>query len=188
MYLYTQRKRRTHTQNKTKGKKKGKTDRVMDNDNGFIFFYGPDSVFSQFYPCKFRDNEGRVFSCAEQYMHFHKAITFGDNDTAKRIMATKSPKEHKRLGRLVKNFDEDIWARKSIEIVRMGNVLKFSQNTELKETLLATHPKELAEASPRDRVWGVGLAANDPRIANKERWLGLNRLGEILVRVRRDIK
>lgn len=116
------------------------------------------------------------------------SVTFKDHETAEKIMRTKSQREHKRLGRLVKNFDEDVWRIRSIEIVRQANYLKFTQDIELRDRLLLTHPKELVEASPYDRIWGVGMSINDPRIESKHLWRGRNLLGQILVDIRDKIK
>jgi predicted NAD-dependent protein-ADP-ribosyltransferase YbiA (DUF1768 family) len=40
------------------------------------------------------------------------------------------------------------------------------------------------EASPSDRIWGIGLTADDPRAANPASWRGLNLLGFALGDVR----
>jgi ribA/ribD-fused uncharacterized protein len=42
----------------------------------------------------------------------------------------------------------------------------------------------LVEASPLDRIWGIGLSASDPRAADPEQWLGLNLLGQALMEAR----
>lgn len=64
---------------------------------------------------------------------------------------------------------------------------KFSQNEKLKEQLLKTFPRTLVEASPMDRIWGIGLAKEDHRAWNKQTWRGRNLLGEVLTRVRDNI-
>ena len=40
------------------------------------------------------------------------------------------------------------------------------------------------EASPVDRIWGIGLAAEDARASQPEQWRGLNLLGYALMEVR----
>ena len=42
----------------------------------------------------------------------------------------------------------------------------------------------LAEASPHDIKWGIGLEADDPRARQRHRWRGRNLLGEVLMEVR----
>lgn len=75
-----------------------------------------------------------------------------------------------------------MWKEHRYEIVAQGSYLKFSQNEDLKEKLLATGKRELVEASPSDRIWGVGFAA---RYASDNRSLwGLNLLGKALMETR----
>jgi ribA/ribD-fused uncharacterized protein len=67
--------------------------------------------------------------------------------------------------------------------------LKFSQNEDLKKII--TDPifsrKSFVEGSPVDKIWGVGLAWNDPKIADKNNWSGLNLLGKTLDNVRMQL-
>jgi hypothetical protein len=46
----------------------------------------------------------------------------------------------------------------------------------------------LVEASPIDNIWGVGLAADDPRILDEKNWTGRNLLGKSIMDVRSMIK
>jgi hypothetical protein len=87
------------------------------------------------------------------------------------------------LGRQVRNFDAKAWEELSEIYVFMGNLLKFSQNPEIFGKLLATNDSILAEASPFDKIWGVGLEESDPRILDQENW-GQNLLGKALMKVR----
>lgn len=112
----------------------------------------------------------------------------GDVDRAAIIMALDDPNEIKKQGRHVNNFNQDIWESNCQEIVENGNMAKFSQNEKLKEQLISTYPKTLVEASPYDKIWGIGLLEDDPRAWNKQTWLGKNQLGEILTRVRERLR
>lgn len=113
-----------------------------------------------------------------------KARLFGDLEIEQQILATAIPKEHKRLGRAVRGFDESVWNEARCEIVRTANIAKFSQNAELKRLLLGTGDREFVEASPFDKIWGIGLAANKPAAYDRAKWKGLNLLGNILNNVR----
>ncbi len=152
----------------------------------FTFFWRQESPFSQWHPVEFVV-KGQRFMCAEQYMMHGKAVLFGDAQVAERILASSSPKMHKALGRKVSGFDEKRWVQERERIVYEGNHAKFTQNADLLQLLLATAGTELVEASPTDRVWGVGLSEEDPRIHDPAQWRGQNLLGKVLTRLREDL-
>lgn len=127
------------------------------------------------------------FTCAEQGMMWNKAILFDDEETAAKILKEASPREQQALGRLVKNYDQKTWDNNKFDIVSRMNYYKFSQNPELKELLLTTYGYELVEASPVDKVWGIGLAEDNPDILYKEKWQGQNLLGEAIMVARKKI-
>lgn len=147
----------------------------------FTFFW--KSPLSQWQRAPFALG-GLTFSHAEQYMMYAKAVLFGDRSAADRILAADTPREQQAIGRTVRGFDESVWALFREGIVYAGNHARFSQNPGQRELLLATAGTTLVEASPHDRVWGIGLAANDPLALDRSQWLGLNLLGETLTRVR----
>ena len=152
----------------------------------FTFFFTAASPFSQWHPCTFVV-DGRTFNCAEQFMMHGKAQLFGDADVAARLLDTADPKQHKALGRKVKGFDDARWRAARLGIVKAGNRAKFTQNAELLAQLVATRGTTLVEASPYDRIWGIGLAATDPRAQNRETWRGQNLLGQILTELRDEL-
>jgi len=152
----------------------------------FTFFFTGASPFSQWYPSSFTV-DGVTFGCAEQFMMYGKAMLFGDLEIAQQTLAAVHPKEHKALGRKVTSFDDAVWKARRVEIVMAGNRAKFSQNEELRALLLATRGTELVEASPYDRIWGIGLAAGDPRAQDPKTWRGQNLLGKILTELRDEL-
>lgn len=152
----------------------------------YTFFWRFESPFSQHHAANFKV-EGKQFSCAEQYYMYKKATEFGDSNTAYKILNAKNPAQQKSLGKKVENFDENIWDQISTTVVYNGNFNKFTQNKRLLNLLLATEGTTLVEASPMDRKWGVGLEASDSRIIDQKRWLGENKLGYILSRLRQDL-
>ena len=153
----------------------------------FEFFWQSSSPFSQWYLADYTIN-GTTFSCCEQGMMYAKAKLFGDEDAARQILLSRSPKDVKVLGRLVKNFKQAVWEANRERIVYEGNMAKFSQNALLCERLLRTGSKTLVEASPYDRIWGIGMRASDPRANDPSKWNGLNLLGSILTRVKNDLR
>lgn len=117
-----------------------------------------------------------------------KAELFGDENAKKKILASKTPGEAKKLGRSVVGFDDDVWLKHRFEIVVSANLAKFSRAPELKAFLLNTGDRVLVEASPVDRIWGIGLAADDPGASDPYKWQGLNLLGFALMCVRDQLK
>lgn len=151
----------------------------------FTFFWsGP---FSQWYPCKF-EIAGTYFNCAEQFMMYSKALLFHDLSSADAILKSKKPRTQKSLGRKISGFDNYRWQIFREGIVFSANYAKFTQNNDLKSLLLSTKGTQLVEASPKDRIWGIGLAEDDPKALNPEEWRGLNLLGHCLTRVRAAIE
>ena len=121
-------------------------------------------------------------------MMAQKARLFGDDAIQAQILAATSPRAVKTLGRRIRNFDEARWQATREDIVYDGNLGKFSQNPALQTFLLNTGDKILVEASPQDRIWGIGLAASDPRAAAPLQWLGENLLGFALMQVRAQLR
>lgn len=128
--------------------------------------------------------EGLTFATAEHYMMWRKAVLFGDTVVAEQILAAGHPHQAKGLGGRVTGFDESVWEAERFGIVVTGNVAKFGQHDDLRAFLLGTGERVLVEASPVDRVWGIGLAANDPRADDPALWCGSNLLGFGLMHAR----
>ncbi len=150
-----------------------------------LFWRGP---FSQWHKSDFIDDEGVKYNCCEQYMMAKKAELFGDIEVRDQIMATSNPREQKALGRKVKGFKEDTWNDVACMIVYAGNYCKFTQDERLLQSLLATDDKTLVEASPYDKIWGIGMGEEDPRCQSRDTWDGKNWLGETLTKLKKDLQ
>lgn len=151
----------------------------------YTFFYG--GSFSQWLRCEFTV-DGTSYSCAEQYMMAMKAETFGDQEAKKAIMKASHPREQKALGRKVKNFDPKKWSEVARDIVYKGNYAKFQQNKGLLYVLNETEGTLLVEASPTDKIWGIGMKEGAAGIEDPKNWKGTNWLGEVITKVREDLK
>ncbi|MDP3505293.1 MAG: NADAR family protein [Myxococcales bacterium] len=142
-----------------------------------------DSCFSQWWPCRFMVDDV-PFVTAEQFMMAGKARLFGDRDALAKILAEPDPSKVKALGRQVRSFDETSWARHRFELVAFGSHAKFSQDPALAAHLRSTAGEILVEASPRDRLWGIGLGRANPHVNEPAKWRGQNLLGFALVHAR----
>lgn len=158
----------------------------------YLFFWGHQesktgkvtkSCLSQWFPAGFQ-LDGEHYLTAEHWMMASKARLFDDSKSLKLILEAPDPKSAKALGRKVKDFDNYVWNANSRRIVTEGNVAKFGQNPELRKFLVDTGEQILVEASPYDRVWGIGLKATDKKSAHPSTWQGQNLLGFALMDVR----
>jgi ribA/ribD-fused uncharacterized protein len=143
---------------------------------------GPGCL-SQWWPAPFTV-DGVTYATAEHWMMAGKARLFGDADAEGRAVAAVHPKAAKAVGRTVRGFDEAVWARERFALVTEGSVHKFAHHPDLRAFLLGTGGRVLVEASPADRIWGIGLAAEDDRADHPDRWRGLNLLGFALMEAR----
>ncbi|MFG2693940.1 NADAR family protein [Kitasatospora sp. NPDC048407] len=141
---------------------------------------------SQWWPSPFTV-DGVEYATAEHWMMAGKARLFGDEEIVPRILRARTPAEAKKLGRLVKDFDQDTWVAHRSELVVAGNVAKFGQDERLRDYLLRTGKRVLVEASPLDRVWGIGLAADNELANSPTQWRGLNLLGFALMEARAQL-
>ncbi|MDJ0363985.1 NADAR family protein [Hymenobacter sp. H14-R3] len=162
----------------------------------FLFFWGHQrsksgdltaACFSQWWPAPFVV-DGVRYATTEHWMMAQKALVFSDMEVFNQIMVAKSPAEAKALGRQVRQFDEATWTSQRMALVVRGNLAKFQQHPDLQEFILHTKERVLVEASPVDRIWGIGLAADSERAENPKQWQGLNLLGFALMEVRDQLR
>lgn len=158
----------------------------------FLFFWGHSHslnekvgkfCFSQWFELPFVV-ESVSYKTAEHWMMANKALLFGDQNIYKKIIKAKSPGEAKELGRQVLGFDEQIWVENRYKIVVIGNIHKFNQHTQFANYLINTNDRILVEASPLDKIWGIGLSKDAEQIDNPYFWNGQNLLGFALMEVR----
>ncbi|WP_369232960.1 NADAR family protein [Streptomyces sp. R21] len=145
------------------------------------------SCLSQWWPSSFTV-DGVAYATAEHWMMAAKARLFGDAEAERAAIDAPNPALAKKAGRLVRGFDDSLWERERYGIVVEGSVHKFAAHADLRTFLLATGDRVLVEASPVDRVWGIGLAADDERAADPEQWRGPNLLGFALMEARERLR
>jgi len=153
----------------------------MEKEQFHFFWGGP---FSQWYGSHPFVVKGIEYNDAETYMMWFKDQVFSGGKLADQILNAKHPSEVKVLGRQVENFNVNIWSAVAKHGVFVGNFAKFTQHSDLTEFILSTQGKTLVEASPEDKIWGIGLRADDPRAQQRDTWRGTNWLGETLTDVR----
>lgn len=162
----------------------------------YLYFWGHSprkdgrigaSCLSQWWESPFTV-DGVRYATAEHWMMAAKARLFGDAEAERAVLAARSPAAAKKAGRLVRDFDETIWRRERYGIVVDGSVHKFAAHDDLRAFLVDTGDRVLVEASPLDRVWGIGLARDAEAAADPARWQGLNLLGFALMEARAELR
>jgi len=161
----------------------------------FLFFWGHTNktqtvnkaCFSQWYSSPFTEG-GNKFATAEHYMMFGKAKLFGDTVAMEKALNAKSPGAVKAVGRSVKGFDQAVWDANKFDLVVNANLAKFGSNDDLRDFLISTGKRVLVEASPVDKVWGIGLAQDNEAASNPNLWKGENLLGFALMEVRTQLQ
>ncbi|WP_216319628.1 NADAR family protein [Deinococcus aestuarii] len=150
-----------------------------------VYFYRTAHPFSNFHLSVFTE-DGVTYRWAEQYLMTRKARLFGDEERVAAILAARTPAECKALGRRVTPYDDGVWARKRYGVALDMLRLKFGQNDGLRAVLLDTGDALLVEASPTDRIWGIGFSEGEAE-AHRRIW-GENLLGRALMEVRSEVR
>lgn len=146
-----------------------------------VFFYG--GIYSQWAPTPIVEGN-LTFPTAEHRMMYYKAKTFLDEEAMEAILKTNCPREAKKIGRRVKCFVPSVWESVNDQIVEDTSYLKAKQHSAMMNEFIFDCDRELVEASPYDKIWGIGLPAYDPRCTDRTKWEGQNKLGRALMRAR----
>lgn len=149
-----------------------------------IYFWGGE--LSNWYSCIFK-YKGHAFKNTEQAFMWEKAIYFNDVLTATEILDEPNPRRNKALGRSIKNFNSEEWLKVSFKYMFDVNFAKWTSSFKLRRIILSTDSKILVEASPYDRIWGIGLHWEDDDVLDERKWKGTNWLGKCLMEVREKI-
>lgn len=149
-----------------------------------FFWHGP---FSQWTHSQFFVN-GVLYNSAEAFMMTSKALYFGDHNSALKIMQSIHSKDQKAIGRKIKGFKPEHWTPIARDIVYRGSYGKFTQNQHLLQKLMDTKGTTLVEASPKDKIWGIGIAEDNPLALDRASWRGSNWLGEVLTELRDNLE
>jgi len=162
----------------------------METSDAIFFFTEKCEKYgycSNFYKVNFEEKD-RYFNCSETYFMYYKCLIFDSTNTKlqEQILSEESPYKVKKLGRQVKNYDENVWIEKRYSIMINALRLKFTQNETIKTKLLSTKPKTLYEASPFDKIWGIGYSATKAIVKDKINY-GQNLLGKALMQIRDEL-
>tara|TARA_B100000029_G_C17494403_1_gene930305 strand:+ start:391 stop:963 length:573 start_codon:yes stop_codon:yes gene_type:complete len=153
--------------------------------------------FSNFYthrpfnfniPCGSFSDRIEKITFSEKAIMLCKASLMGDEVTYRSIRNCDNPKDTKELGRQVKPFIQELWNKNICNIAKAVVLAKFKSIPELRALLLNTGDSYIAEAAPRDKIWGIGMGVMNPKINIPAEWNGVNILGWALMEVRNELR
>lgn len=125
-----------------------------------------------------------MFNSSEQAFMYCKAKLFGDEESAKLILKSPDPAKQKAIGKHIQGFNDETWDEHKYKNMLDAVTAKFEQNRDLSEKLKKTGNKTLVECNPGDYYWGIGLDLQHQDIWQPAKWIGENKLGEILQIIR----
>lgn len=169
---------------------------ALGNNVKYLCFWGhtksgtgavTKSCLSQWFDAPFKIDD-ITYPTAEHYMMAEKARLFNNPKLVNEIIQSSNPGKAKALGRKVIGFSNTLWDQHRTDVVLSANIAKFSQNEALADFLINTDNRILVEASPVDKIWGIGLAEDDTEATNPLKWEGQNLLGFALMDVRGKLK
>ncbi|WP_417628826.1 NADAR family protein [Pararhodobacter aggregans] len=148
----------------------------MTHPTDTLWFYAqtdPYAEFSNFAPYGVA-MDGAYWPSVE---HYFQAQKFHDAAYRERIRKASTPKQAKGLG-----MTRDLPLRPDWEAVKDGLMLdalrvKFATHQTPRDLLLGTGERLIVENAPGDFYWGCGADGS-----------GLNRLGQLLMQVRADLR
>ncbi len=144
-----------------------------------IYFYStreePYGCFSNFSAHGF-ELDGCWWSTSEHYFQAQKFITT-DPDWFEQVKAVESPMKAANMGRSRQHPMRADWEAIKDQVMYQAVLAKFTGNSEIQKILLNTDEEEIIEKALGDYYWGCGKDGS-----------GQNKLGQILMRVRAEIK
>jgi len=130
---------------------------------------------------------GFSYNCVEQFRQHRNAILFDDDARAAQKLDTTEPNQQKRLGLNVKLFTACKWQKMTNVLMHEANYNKFMQNKNIKQELMSSAGTTIVQACPFRGDWSTGYIATDPNCQNRQKWTGMNKWGEILTSLRKEI-
>ena len=118
---------------------------------------------------------GKIWRTTE---HFYQAQKFSEPELQERIRSAVSPILAKQIAeQLESQHLQTNWCNVKEKVMWQALAAKFTQHPELKALLLSTQKRNIAEHTRNDSYWGD---AGDGT--------GFNRLGELLVQLRSQLR
>ena len=147
------------------------------------YFYTKACRESNFYPHAFF-YRGVKLPTSEHHLMREKARLMGDEHAMALIKAAPTALAAKRLGRKVKPWNQGLWDDNCDQIMEDILEAKFNSTSAMREYILGIEG-HFYEASPKDKVWGIGIGVQQAMAGVPHN--GQNKLGLALDRARARI-
>ena len=96
--------------------------------------------------------------------------------------------KQKNIGKTIKNFNRGVWETQAKALVKEGIKAKVDQNVHIKELLLSTGTRRIAEANKFDRFFAIGYDIKDQQAWDTTNWKkGKNIMGQIFEEIRNEL-
>ena len=152
-----------------------------------VVFLSEKSYFSNFNMDCPIEIDGYEYLCNEQYIQSQKALICGDEYTAHEIMKMSDPRQMKRAGNRVRNYDDRKWKENCDEVVMTCVRKKFKTHEKAAEALLETGERLIGEATTSLK-WGIGLHIRERAVLDTDLWSGKNTMGQMLMKMRAELQ
>jgi ribA/ribD-fused uncharacterized protein len=146
----------------------------QDGQASIDFDSKQNKEFGTYFPSKM-EIDGKSWSTVEHYFQAQKFVS--NPAYQETIRVAKTPAQAKRLGKTSEIPIRPDWSEVRDKIMKNATLVKFKQNEKLTIKLLATGDSLLRDISTFDNYWGVGKTGK-----------GQNKLGQILMEVREELK
>ncbi len=149
-----------------------------------VAFMGKDDLLSNFHESEFKWKNNFVNTVEKAYAH-ETAIANNRIDLANDIMRAGSGKEVKKISKTI--YKKKEWEQDKVKVMKAIIKEKVIQVKGVRECLLATGNKVIAEAVPGDGFWSCGLSKTNATKTDPQHWPGKNVLGKLYMELRDEI-
>lgn len=150
----------------------------------FVFFNSSKAPYSIDFLRAFKV-EDIVYKSILEYLLCEKANFYKKDELYNSIKNSNDTNEQIELGNTLESSKE--WLEKEDQLLFNANKEKFTQHKDLQHVLLQVSDKELVKTGKGETYWGIGLDTMDLNSQKKDAWIGNNKLGVNLMKVREDL-
>ena len=122
-----------------------------------------------------------MYTSTEQAFQHRKAREAKDMNKCREILFNADPRTQKFLGQRVSRLNEDDWNKIKLSCMKDILLTKYTHHQDLREALMNTGDRTIAEENGRNDVFAIGLPITHKDVMNPNAWRGKNHLGKLLI-------